>query len=418
MKKVYLILLGCVLLAACQKADVNAPRGSKDVPPQVSVREVLNLSGKSVIYYDLPADGRIKYIKARYVPRPDSPTETNMSYFTDSLVVEGFKDEGDYWVDLYSVSTGGTESEPLRVLVSPLRPPYLAVGESAQVEPTFGGITISADNPGGEKLYFVVDKLGETGEWERLTEYISDKKKISITKRGMENKETSFRFTIEDRWGNLSDPREFSLTPLFEQKLNKQLWGQVFGPGEIDYPLYLWASIPHLWDDLAMSQDPDCYQIASGAVFPVSFTIDLGCLNKLSRMEEWSVYRDVTKFSRYTDWYEKYYDGGDIKDFEVYGAETLDMDNPLYDMEGNLNPNWTLIWAGTNERPSGLKNNSSIDLITEEEHYNYVNGIPRNFDFPADIPPVRYFKIRILTTWGNTSWFVMNEISLYGESLL
>ena len=397
MERVYSLIMMLVVLAACQPADVNGPRGSKDIPPQVSVREVVNLSGKSVIYYDLPAEGNIRYVKAKYVPRPDCPAETNMSYFTDSLIVEGFKEEGNYEVELFSVSSGGTMSDPVKVLVSPLQPAYLAVWETAIPEPTFSGITISADNPVGEKLIFIIEKMGLTGDWEPFTEIITDKKEISITKRGLACTESYFRFTIEDRWGNHSEYKEFTLTPLYEQKLNKKLWKQVFGPGEIDYPIYLYASILHLWDDVVMVQDPECFQTRTGTEFPVTFTIDLGALCKLSRMEEWSVYRDVTKYTRYSDLYEKYYDSGDIKDFEIYGAEVLDMDNPLFDLEGQLNPNWTLLWSGTNKRPSGLTNNSSIDLITEEEAYNYVNGVPREFDFPSDAPPVRYFKIRVLT---------------------
>ena len=412
---IQLFALLIISVSACAPADVNGPRGSKAVPPQVTVREVINIPGKSIIYYNLPPDGNIKYIKAVYSLRPGVKTETNMSYFTDSLIVEGFKNDGEYDVELYSVSTGGTFSEPVTVRVSPERPAYLAVGESASAEATFGGIKVTADNPVGDKLFIVIEKMGLTGEWERLTELITNNRKISITKRGLESVESYFRFTVEDRWGNITEPREFTLTPVFEKKLDKKLWNQVFGAGEVNYPHSLYSDFPHVWDEVIMAQDPECWNTAQ-VELPITVTIDLGVTTKLSRMEEWTVYRDITKYTRYSDWYEMYYDAGDIKDFEIYGSPFLDTDNPLFDAAGNQNPNWILLWAGTNERPSGLKNCSSIDLITEEEAYNYANGVPRNFDLSQSAPPVKYLKLRILSNWGGAKYITIQEITLYGQS--
>ena len=51
----------------------------------------------------------------------------NASFYTDSLVVEGFPTKGEYDIELYSVSYGEVVSTPLVVKVSPDTPPYQKV---------------------------------------------------------------------------------------------------------------------------------------------------------------------------------------------------------------------------------------------------------------------------------------------------
>lgn len=65
----------------------------------------------------------------------------NASFYTDSLVVEGFPTKGEYDVELYSVSYGEAVSTPLVVKVSPDTPPYQKVRGTLISAETFGGVS-------------------------------------------------------------------------------------------------------------------------------------------------------------------------------------------------------------------------------------------------------------------------------------
>ena len=417
----YLMTVALLCLSvACRKADVLGPRGSKDAPAAVEIRGVSNLPGRSVIYYNLPDDNNLKYIKARYSPRAGVTSEVNASYFTDSLVVEGFREAGDYLVQLYSVSSGGTLSEPLSVTVSPTKPSYQLISESAEAIPIFGGFRFIAKNPEFEKVFISIEKQNETGEWEILEQYPVDSKDIVINKRGLDAVQTYFRYTVEDHWGNTTEPVEFNLTPFFEEKFDKKLWKYVVAPGEKQWSVYSGSGgVTMIWNEKTGPGERNCWQTSnSGAnpfdlrTGPKSITIDLGASYTFSRMEMLPMYRTDTSYSTL---YEKYFSGGDVKDFEIYIAQSLDTENPLFDEEGNLNPNWTLLYKGAVTRPSGKTGTSIMETLTDEEVFNYANFVPREFEFETNPVPARYFKIRFLSNWGGSAYIIIGEMTLYGE---
>ena len=89
-KKFYkygLFYIGVVLAACADNADLNEPTGSTTPPSQVLNATVKNLPGAAIIYYDLPDDQNLKYVRASY--KVDNMIRTvNASFYTDSLVVE------------------------------------------------------------------------------------------------------------------------------------------------------------------------------------------------------------------------------------------------------------------------------------------------------------------------------------------
>ena len=91
----YRSCFGCL----CDNADLNEPTGSTTPPSQVLNATVKNLPGAAIIYYDLPDDQNLKYVRASY--KVDNMIRTvNASFYTDSLVVEGFPTKGEYDVEL------------------------------------------------------------------------------------------------------------------------------------------------------------------------------------------------------------------------------------------------------------------------------------------------------------------------------
>lgn len=93
-KKLYkygLLYIRSGFSACADNADLNEPAGSTTPPAQVLNATVKNLPGAAIIYYDLPDDQNLKYVRASY--KVDNMVRTvNASFYTDSLVVEGFPD--------------------------------------------------------------------------------------------------------------------------------------------------------------------------------------------------------------------------------------------------------------------------------------------------------------------------------------
>ena len=165
MKKLIIISLAATAMLSCKEFKDIGPHGSTAIPGKVTVTEVVNDYGKSIIYYNLPDDSNLHYIKAIYSPRPGETAEANASFMTDSLIVDGFKEAKDYTVELVSVSYGNTWSDPVKVTVSPSTPPYQLCVEEMNLTECFGGLTVATENPTKANLDFIVYKMGEDGTW-------------------------------------------------------------------------------------------------------------------------------------------------------------------------------------------------------------------------------------------------------------
>ncbi|MDR3061387.1 MAG: DUF4959 domain-containing protein, partial [Dysgonamonadaceae bacterium] len=105
MKQNILIFLTAAMFIfySCGEESLNSPRGSKDVPKQVTVTSVKDISGASIIYYNKPDDKNLKYVRAVYTTDDGITKDVTASFYTDSLLIEGFGKAGTFDVELYSV---------------------------------------------------------------------------------------------------------------------------------------------------------------------------------------------------------------------------------------------------------------------------------------------------------------------------
>lgn len=123
--KLFVLAAGIISFAACNgDADVNYASGSKEAPQQVTVREVKNQNGGAIIYYTLPDDPNLKYVKAVYEMKPGVEADARASYYVDSLVVEGLQRGGLHQVKLYSVGYGEVASAPVIVDIDAKTPAF------------------------------------------------------------------------------------------------------------------------------------------------------------------------------------------------------------------------------------------------------------------------------------------------------
>ena len=204
---------------------------------------------------------KFTYVKAVWTTDDGIEYNQTASYYTDSVKVDGFGEEGEYRVKLYSVSSGETYSEPVEVKVNPTRPPYLIAYDNLQILPTFRGIRVLSENLTGAKLAFRTFKKDlSSGEWvETGTEYTINPHIEYFNRGHAPDTLQEFRVQIRDRWGHWSPPKDESCIPWFEVELPKNLFQEVaycnltgdgsYVPDQTGYllPSNFWGHKMHAW---------------------------------------------------------------------------------------------------------------------------------------------------------------------------
>jgi hypothetical protein len=121
---------------------------------------------------------------------------------------------------------------------------------------------------------------------------------------------------------------------------------------------------------------------------PASFTIDLGVNVKLSRlvMFQWD---DDCEYA----W-------GNPKRFEVYGCNTPGMSGDWDE--------WTKIMDCSIIKPSG----SPIGTNTDAD----IAALKAGHEFAVDVNTgvFRYIRIRVVSTWGGSTFTHIAEVTMYG----
>ena len=404
-KTIYMILAAAVLcgMSACKSADAIKPLGASVVPSQVIVTDVVNESGQAIIYYDLPNDKNLKYVKAKFTPRDGEEMEVNASYFTDSLVVNGFKNAGEYDVFLYSVSFGENYSEPVKVKVNPETPPYQLVAETLKCVQSFGGVNVSYENPTKADLAVSVEKLEADGSWLEVNTNYSSVDKVTFSARGQDPVPSIFRVAVTNHWGDVAYSQEYEITPLYETLCDKSLFkGMVLG-GDI-WEITTWGGASNYNSlecafDGSYSRSAPIFQTKSTGTVPLSWSLDLGQEYVLSRYKFYAC---------------QGFKAGHPRTFEIYGAKELnpDMSVELVDAFGNVDPYFTLLGKFESFRPSGLTVSASVEPKTAEDQLLLDNG--EEFEFPIGMAPVRYVRIRVTSTWDLVQYIEVPEVDFFG----
>lgn len=391
-----------VLPSACDSdSDMNSPHGSTTPPAQVTLDGVKNLPGKSIIYFTQPSDKNFLYMKAAYQTDMEERS-TNASYFADSVVVEGFGKAGEYDVKLYSVSPGEAYSEPLTVKVNPQEPPYITAYKEMVVTPDFAGIRIKTSNTSNETLTFYVYRKDETGKWAEAGALYTKKQDIYEPIRGMEAVPSDFSIVVKDRWGHLSESKEISLTPYYEEEVEKKKMGYL----EIgEYKGYLApnANTPkNLYDGIIGSNNTF---MPLAAVYdytkPSSVTLDLGQNFKLSRM---IVYGRRTG----TD-YSAIFNGLYPKEIEIWGRN--DRNVTKFDPEND--EGWTRLFQGVLPRADGSVVPTPMIPLTDADKELARDG--NELEFSAELESFRYVTFVCIKNYNSGNSRVnVGELTFFG----
>lgn len=398
-KYLYILLITNILFfVSCQ--DYDRDPFNKDVAPAKVVNvKVESLQGGVKISYSIPEDKNLLYVKAVYTLADGTVKETKSSFYKNYLLLEGFADTIQYTANLYSVSRGENMSEPVQVTFKPLTSPIELAFETLEMKKTFGGVSITFDNPYEANLRFTVLTKDSLGEIVPADSYYTKRISGRFAVRGFEPVERWFGVCISDRWNNRTDTLSGTYTPIFEQLLDKKKFVAMALPGDTKDG-HINTKMSNLWNDKygSGSADPTIFHTKPGTGLPQHFTFDTGVAAVLSR---------IKVHHRYGDTYDGSYTGGDPKIYEIWGSNSPDTDGGW--------ENWMLLTTCHSVKPSG----SPQGVLTQEDvQFAGVDG--EEFEFPepgspSAIPPVRYLRIKTLSVWGLLDHMYMAEVTLYGE---
>jgi hypothetical protein len=132
------------LFSACKKQESNIEVVSNDKtkPGVVTDIKVKNFNGGAYITYKLPSSANLLYVLADYKINDNRSRQTKASYYTDTIMVDGFAQTKEYQVTLYTVSRANIKSDPVVVTVHPDLPEYLLVNTGLALTPDFGGVNV------------------------------------------------------------------------------------------------------------------------------------------------------------------------------------------------------------------------------------------------------------------------------------
>lgn len=381
-------------IAGCKQDAINKPNLTNTNPPGVVTNvTAVGLNGKAAITYTLPGDKDLLYVKAVYEIVPGRAELVKASSYTNTLTVEGFGDTLAHTIKLYAVNSSEIASAPVTVTVHPLTPAIYIARRSLKVIATFGGFSLTCNNPAQENLAVIplVDTTGN-GKWVQtkgMDNIYSNAPVITSIERGQPATTRKYAFVVRDRWLNQSDTLFTTLTPLFEMLLPKSTWSNYVlqGDATIAYPA---TNVQKTYDGAFNSGLP--LFTVENSITPPIITYDLGKAYVFSRFQ----------INPYLELGNVYYVRGNQKDFEIWGSN-----NP--NLSGALDASWTLLTTSHVVKPSGLPMNTET---AADQLYAY-NGW--QFDFPVTSQSYRYVRIRSLQNWMGSNWMSLREFTLWGN---
>ncbi|THU31095.1 DUF4959 domain-containing protein [Niastella caeni] len=393
-KFLLLALVIPAVIPSCKKRDVIGPLEHNGTPPgAVSNGKVENLKGEARITYTLPDDEDLLYVKAIYEIRPGVTREVRASFYTNNMLVDGFKDSVATEVTLYAVNRSETVSAPYKITVHPLRPAYLSAFDSLKVMATFGGINIRTVNPDKKPLAIIVLLKDQFGRWTQTEAVYSQLKEINQSKRGMDTLKKSFAFYVRDQFQNQSDTLFADLSPLYETLIPKSGFSEYLLPGDLAVNAY-GRQMRHLWDGLYNGWGTAIctYETITDTTNGAWFTFDMGTTAQLSRFTWW----------HYPD--PRYFENASMKVYELWGTT-------------NPNPNgswvgWTKLVECRESKPSGLPYGQ------ENSDDKAAGEAGSGWEIPISAPPVRYIRVRHKYNYsGFRQTLTGCEISIWGKPL-
>lgn len=418
MKKIDIAIAASILLfslSACDKEKEVEPWNAGPIEQYV----VTPIHGGATIAYTIPDDPDILYIMAEYERNGKTFTDKS-SVHKNTLTIEGFNSTKPVKATLYKVNKHEQRSAPLQIEFTPLESLVSIACRSLKLEPTFGGVYATWDNPVATELgiRLMANNKDKNNALETQTVYFTSEVAGKYAFRGFESEERHFAFTIEDKWGNSSDTVHLTTTPLFEKMIEKP-YADVRSKIPYDNTTDLSGNyvFSKLWDNQGnVSRNGWLTKQGSSGR---SFSIDLQKAAKLSRIVTHAYHDD-----------EPYWQAN-ITGYELWGTDKLDMellaDKPYWLDEESVRAGAIKdVDPTTVLPPRTFKDDWQFLGLFFWPDYRAVKAdvlafAARGAEFPMPVKarPVRYlrFIVRQVTMLDvpASNYFSMGEITLYGD---
>jgi hypothetical protein len=363
-------------------------------PGEISNIKIKSLPGGAKIFYNLPQKGDMLYVEAVYKTKSRGKQESKSSLYKNSIIINGFSDTTGHKVKLYSVSSDGNRSKPVTKTIHPLTPPFKAVYNSINIQNAFGGVIYNYSQNETESnltIHLVQDSSG----------IILPLDKNHISRReglhqiyNLKSKNYKIGYFVTDQYENISDTTYVTLNPLFEEELPTDDITFVDSP----YDSVSSEGFRNLFDDAATTQDADniygpkdVVDVALGKQLPIMIVMNLGAKYKISRI----ILFGAPTYGQFLN--------GSLKKFQIWGSLKPDFSSGV----PPFSKNWHLLGTFVYSPQSA---NKPMDSKTPYPQ----NGISFKVSNPSSLPPIKYFRIRVLTTWSGTNKITIGELKLFG----
>lgn len=300
------IIFLSVLVAAfagCKESERFEINYADSTPPGKPVvsQDYKPLYGGARLYFTPPADKDVLTVDADYVSQNGKTFRFSVSYFTDSIDVEGFADTEPKTVRIYAVDRAGNKSDAQTLTVVPKEPAVSRVAASIACKGGFGSFYIDWRNE--LKQVVNVHIAYKYDERERNVIYTStdtvERQFIRIDNLP-ETTPVSVEVEVTDRYGNTAHAPASELHLISDEKLPKDKWyipqtndsiagePQGYWEGYEGRMIYITDDIVD--DGLNWSWGSTSFKGRTGnradGNLPANFIIDLG--------EEWEISRIIT----------------------------------------------------------------------------------------------------------------------------
>ena len=397
------------VVSSCSEVPIGQTPTNTTPPSPLTNVEITPLNGGAYISYTLPVAADISYVKCEYVYK-GVLRSVRSSIYKNYLNLEGFGNPEEIEVSLVVVNHSEVASTPVIKRFIPLEPAMTGIRESLVVQPTFGGVNITWENPTQLAVGITIFVANEQGQFEFRDVVYSSLEKGVARLRGMPDIDTQFAFVVFDKYNNSADTIAHWAKPFFEVELDKSKFSEGSLAGD---NTTTWSGNRYLRNLF----DGDYASLWVSGISPSApqyFTIDLGVVASLSRFVLFTRYENSAAYG---------YNQFTPEKIKVYGTDVLThpYSDPFYAGE-----DWKEEWAtmtpeneneGTEDvgifvikRPSGLAPGSAL---TEDD----VNALNAGFEFSFEtvgVPPVRYVRFEVYKTFSNSLTMEAREIEIYG----
>jgi len=394
-------LILVLMLASCKKNDGynTVVSTDKTKPGVVTNIKVKNINGAAYINYTLPNSANILYVLAQYNINGKTSRQTKASYYTDTVLCDGFAQSKDYTVTLTTVSRANIQSDPVTITVHPDTPVYQLVKKTVQLAADFGGVNIKALDPNKKDIGVILIAYdNSTKEYEVVDQNYTGLDTINYSIRGYSATPQKFGVYITDQFGNISDTTLLTITPIFETLLDKSKFSTYTLPSD-SQTAYGWE-VYYLWDNKTDDYS-NGWHTAPGGPAPMQCTFNLGVSAQLSRFIMWE------RPDEYA------YSHGNPKDFSIWGSNKpapQDAYLPQLATAGAVVGDWVNLGNyHFPDPPSGL-----APGFTNAADNAFVSaGV--NFNITPGSPPVHFFRLLVHDTWSGGDFAHVMEFSIYGN---